>query len=358
MNSTGFRPILAALALGLAACSIPTEAPQWDTHWVLPARSTTVGVEELVPDGVRVLPDGSAFTADLDPVALGESLGNLCPSCGPLDGVLAPKPAFTAVLEETTPLPAGTTAADVVSGTVSILATNGFDFDPLRPAAGAGAATGTLALRLLDDGNGGRVLASRTIDGADQAWAPGETLSETLPLAAGPVAGPIRLEVTIVSPDGDPVVVSLTDALSLDATLTDLRLASVSADLSGKTFAVDPVLLGLEDFGDDVVERITAGVLVARVTNPLSAEADLDLRIRPPDSGDIVKQVTVPGAPESEVRVAFTREELAAMLGRPDVILEGAGSLAGDSGVLVLTPTSGLDLEAEVEVDIRLGDLD
>src|SRR5438477_3190326 len=92
--STGLTA--AALAV-LSACSIPTDAPKYDTEWNVPGKSTTISVNSLLPSGVSPTNDNSAFQVTVSPATstITRTLGQDCAACAALNGQTVPKPAFT-----------------------------------------------------------------------------------------------------------------------------------------------------------------------------------------------------------------------------------------------------------------------
>ena len=73
------RSVLLAL-VGLAACEFPTEAPKWEQTWVVPGESITVSVAELLPTGVDLTTDSSAFSTTAPGSSLSFSLSEMCGS--------------------------------------------------------------------------------------------------------------------------------------------------------------------------------------------------------------------------------------------------------------------------------------
>src|SRR5438045_3814213 len=133
---------LFALAL-VAACDIPTHAPNWDMTWNVPSKSTSLSVSAILPNGVSVTPNGSAFQVNVAPVTITRTLGADCPACAAANGKTVAKPAFTSSGNGSTTLPAGLTSATLIGDTLIVTITNGLNFDPIRPGGGA---TGTLTI--------------------------------------------------------------------------------------------------------------------------------------------------------------------------------------------------------------------
>jgi hypothetical protein len=334
----------AALAALLAACDLPTDLPHWDTTWVVPGKGASFSVSQLLPSGVSASPDGSAFRLDVAPSTFSTSLGEACGgACPPVNGAVVPKPAFTATLGSSLPLPTGVASATVVGGSVVVNATNGFSFDPLRPGGGA---FGTMTLTV---SAGGTVLASTVVDGATTPFPSGSTLTRTLPLASAPVTGAISVQLVLTSPAGGPAMVNTSDRLTVSASAQGVRLGDARVDVGNRPVSVPPVELELDGLDEQVTERVHGGALVLGITNPFAgATGAMTLRITAPGAATITKPVAVRAGATTE-RVELTQAELRSILGRPGVVLSASGSLSSASPVLV-TPTQTVSITTKLEL--------
>src|SRR5947208_1754771 len=88
-------PAAAATAV-LGACTIPTDAPVTDVRWVVPAPTTRIAVASVLPAGVSILPDSSAFAIIVPPTTVTRQLSQDCAACVAANGLTVPKPAFQA----------------------------------------------------------------------------------------------------------------------------------------------------------------------------------------------------------------------------------------------------------------------
>lgn len=335
---------VAPLAALLAACAVPTDLPHWDTTWVVPVKGATVSVAQLLPAGVRATPDGSAFQLDMAPATFSTSLADVCGgACPPVRGAVVPKPAFTATLGSSLALPPGVASATVAGGNVVVSATNGFSFDPLRPAGGA---YGTMTMTV---SAGGAVLASATVEGATTPFPSGSTLSRTLPLAAAPVSGPLSVRLVLTSPAGGPVTVDPAERLTVSASAPGIRLADARVEMANRPVSAPALALGLDGLDDMVVERVHGGALVLGITNPFDgATGAMTLRITAPGAAPITRPVAVRGGTTTE-RVELTQAELRSILGRPDVTLSATGTMSSSSPVLV-TPSQTVTITTKLEL--------
>lgn len=342
--------VLAALVTG--ACEIPTEAPHLLTSWTVPGEKSVVPVTQLLPSGVGVTADTTAFDVSLDTMAFRETLSEVCGSpCELADGTTVPKPAFEHRTQESADLPPDVVEGEVASGRVRIEVRNGFSFDPIRPG---GAETGTLSLTVRD-GAGGRRLARMVLDGAERSLAPGETVSETRSLEPGPVGPTLVATLELVSPAGDLVTIDISERLEVDVEPTALRVSSARVAVAGWDVEAEPVELAVADLDPTLIEAVRSGTLRLEVTNPFSVSVGATLRIRGPDFETVSKEIEIPGTPTSAVPVEYGREELRRFLGRPDVVLAAEGRVDADADPVRVEPDDVFVLEGPLLIDVEIG---
>jgi hypothetical protein len=335
-------------ALTLAACDIPTSPPRVEQRWILPVERATLGVAELLPDGVE--DDGSFFLVSVAPVTVVERLTDVCEGCAALDGLVAPKPGFEDSLQVTTTLPDGVSGADLASASVQVVIHNAFGFDPLRPG---GPETGTLSVEVRA-GVGGEVLGRLTMDGAIESLPAGATVSRTLSLEAAALGTTLQAVVSIASPAGNPVVIDADDELTVTATPTLVRLASALVDVTGEVVTLDPVALDVEGIDEAVTDHILTGAILLDVVNPFGVAVDALLEIRHPD-GSVVKAVTLGADASSTISVPYTADELRSFLGRTGVDLVGTGSVAPGAGLVTLVPGQEMVLDGKIDLTLSIG---
>jgi len=324
---TGFRSrqLLAGLAVSVLSvgCDIPTDPPEVESRWIVPAEETRFGVAELLPGDVSLTPDSSAFVVDFDPVAFSQSLGGLCAVCVAADGTTVPKPVFTGGFSSTISFPPEVLSIEVLDGQVRLEIFNGFNFDPIRPAAGV---FGSLELTITDEADGD-VVGTLTVDGQDQAFPGGTTLTEFVDLGAATIDGAIEATILVDSPTGDPVTIDASDLVSVDATPLNVRVASVEIDVASQSVTFDPVSLDLEDIDEELIDRVVSGSFDLDVVNPFQVQADFD----------------------------FTGDEIRSFLGEPGVVLSGGAVVDPAAGAIVVDPGQELVLNAALDVVVRIG---
>ena len=193
-------PTACVALAALAACEIPTAIPQVDERFIAPPQSTTIGVASLLPAGVRLTPDSSAFIVDLPRASLARPLSADCPACAASNGTSVAKPAFVATVALSAALPADIVSAELTAGGVQLVVQNNYTFDPLRPSA---TARGFVVVTVM---NGAVVLGRDSVNGATAALPAGGTLVRNIALS-GVINGssPVTVTLRLVSPAGDPV---------------------------------------------------------------------------------------------------------------------------------------------------------
>ncbi len=356
-ESTGGKIFFLAVVAGQWACSIPTEPPKLDQEWIVPVAETTMDVAELLPAGVGLTNDQSAFTVQVDAILFQETLGVLCEACQGLDGLTVPKPEFSGDFHESVTLPAKVRSVQVREGQISVAAQNRFGFDPLRPPGGE---RGSFTLALHDGGPQGPVLDQIVVSGEDTSFAPGTTLSRNLDYS-GPVGPSISVTVSVNSPAGGPepgnwVPIRLNDEIRVTVTPGVLEAESAGIDVAGRVFQFQAAGLNVGGFDPSLVDRVTGGSIEMDIVNPWSVGAVLTLVIDGPTlEAPVILIAPVPATPTSTVEVEFSQSELQAFLGEPNVFLAGQGTVNQGTAPVTLAPGQTMSLRARLDLAIQIG---
>jgi hypothetical protein len=351
IHRSRFRIALALLTVAVASCDIPTQAPKWDTEWVVPADSVRVEVDSLLPASVRTTTTGgvTAFQLALGDVSFGRTLGQICSACTALNGTVAPKPAFTATFSGSVQLPSQVLSVALLDGGVAVTLTNNLGFDPLRPSANASAARGTLTVAAK---SGATTLTSTTIDGATTAFPNGTSLSRTLTLATATVAAPIDVVITVTSPAGDPVTINTSNSLSVLAHPASVRISSAQVAIASKHVTAVEDTIDLSGLDSSMANRVQSGALRLHVSNPFTVQGAFSVTVRTATT-TIQKSVTVAQG-ESDVRVELSAAEIQSIAGQHDVRIGIVGDVSTPSGSATFTPGQHLTLRGSLEVVIRV----
>jgi hypothetical protein len=339
------RPYVPLLVATLAACDLPTELPKWNTTWLLPGESTTMGVGSILPAGITVTPEGGAFHLDLNPVTSSRSLGDMCPPCTAFGGLAVPKPAFTAAFESDIPLPERVISAALTGGQIRVLLRHEFSFDPLRPATGA---DGYLVITAR---SGQTVLAKDSIEGETTSLPANVDHVRTLSLSSATVTGPISIGIRLHTPAGNPVVVSTAQRLTVTATPAQVRVSRAQVSATNESVSTPAVELGLVDLDDEVADRLQAGAIRLTIENPFTVGGTLQLRIDRPGLPPLTRTAQVqPGS--SSTRVAFAGEELRSLIGHPGVTFQALGNVSSPAGGTAVSPEYLIDIRTRWELTL------
>jgi hypothetical protein len=338
--------------VALAACEFPTEPPKWEQTWKVPGESITVSVAELLPAGVALTADSSAFVTDAPGTTLSLSLTELCGSaCEAAHGFSVPKPEFQDTLRTTSALPGDLVSATLSGGSLNATLAHTFSFDPLRPSQDPANPRGYLVVRVTSSGN---VVAFDSIHGDDTGFPSGTTLSPGLTVNPVAVADSLDIEVAIYSPQGDNATIDTTSTLTVDVATSTLEISEATVNASAIT--IDPVTTVMDFGGVDstLVERIQSGALLFDIANPFTVTGTLDVSFQGPSFTPIQRTLSIAQGTYAD-SIAFSGDELRSILGGEAVDVVASGNVAAAGGTVTVTPTQRLVLDNEFQLVILIG---
>lgn len=373
-----------ALAALVAACAIPTEAPNWDVTWNLPLPQEDgpqkIGVQKMLPSGVTLVaptPPSTTPTAfNANPTtaipSISRTLGANCPAC---PTATAPKPAFTAPIATTTiSLPTGLASATLAAGSqVVVTIQNNFTFDPIRPPGGA---NGTVSLAI---NNGTTTLGQVTLDGATSAIPANATTTITIPLTGTiNTSQTITITQSMVSPAGaagSPVTMNPSQTFVASAAAT-INVASATVNLGVQAIDSPGEPMDLSSIDVAVANRIadsatTQGSLFLTITTPYTISANATITFtgtREVEGGSsgttlvpivpVVKTLVLPAATATQntftVPVNLTGQELRRMIGSSLVATFTGNTVAGTT---VVTPASEISITGRMQIRLYTQEL-
>jgi hypothetical protein len=334
-----------AAMLAVGACDVPTGLPIFESRWVVPLETTQVSVSELLPDALIVV--NGEFRIAIPPATAQRTLGVVCGTpCVALQGLQAPKPAFTDSFVVTTAMPSDVVSAMVTGGAVLVTLLHRFDFDPLRPAGSTENGTITLTLR-----NDGRIVGTAVID---QPFPRDVPISSSVALNPGALSGPIEMRVVLSSPAG--AAVTIDNAAVLTVTLAPGIIASDEAQIAvqQQLIASQPSELDLTGVDGELRDRVRRGSLQLVVDNPFDVAGELQLRLQAATSGaDISRSVAVlPGA--SAQTVELTLDELRALLGHR-VTAGLGGRVSATAQAVTVRPGQEVTVAPRLDLVLEIG---
>lgn len=347
--------LLALTGAGVAACDFPTEPPMWEQTWQVSGETIELSVAELLPAGVELNNDSTAFVAQAPGASVTFSLAEMCPECSAANGLIVPKPEFSDTITTTTTLPADLVSATLSGGAFSATMEHDFNFDPLRPSSDPTAERGFIGITITSSGN---TVADTLVHGDDQAFEAGIPLSLVLGIQPVDVTNDLNIEVRIYSPAGDNTVIDTSDTLGIAFAPSTIEIAEATVTASAIT--LDPTVTEM-DFGgmeadSPVLERIQSGALLFEVHNPFSVTGTLDLEFQLA-TGTIQRSLSIDQG-DYTARINFTGDELREILGSESASIVASGNVAAAGGTVTVNPTQELILDNRFELVVLVGGLD
>jgi hypothetical protein len=327
----------------LTACEIPTGVPRWDTKWSVPANTTTIPVEALLPAGVAPSPNGDAFRVAMEPISFNRSLAAACAACLATDGTTVVKPAFTTVVIGRAPLPAQIVSAALVSDTLTVEVTNNFSFDPIRPSATS------RGYVIIDVRSGASVIGKDSISGAITALLPGVSVMRHIPLSGTITSGAIAVTATIYSPEGDPVAADTGGSIGISAWIENFYVASALVAVDDLPVTSNTTTLDLRAVNPAIGERVADGALVLTIENPFAVCGQISLRITGLGIDLVHEWSLAPGS--STATVAMTKDELRLMIGQ-SLSLSLSGALSQTSAGVAVSPNQALSVSSRLAITL------
>lgn len=346
------------LLAAVAACDIPTRLPTWDQTWLIPGDSASIAVSELLPSSgdltMSTVGGQPVFALTVAaPGGYSQSLGQMCSACAAANGTTVPKPAFLLRDSVDTSLPSDVVAATVVSGAFSYTVTNNFSFDPIRPNA-AGAPYGYFVITVM---NGTTVAARDSVDGATLGMGKnGATLTRSLPviLTGGSVAldgtAPLRVYLTLNSPQGDPVTINSSQSISISFQPAAVALSQAQVQIGNQSISANQTSIDLTSVSDQaVIDRVQSGTLHLDIASPFGVQGTLTATFSAAGTASITKTLPLTTAAQQTADISLSAAELRSLLGK-SVTVDVSGTVSSPSGTVTLTPTQKLQVNSTFQI--------
>jgi hypothetical protein len=337
----------------MAACDVPTSAPEWDQTWVVPGQDMSLSVAELLPSGISLASDSSAFVVNINGMSDSFTLGEFCSACVFLNGLLVPKPAFDTTLTTTELVSSDLVSATTEAGQVSFTIRHTFSFDPLRPSASNPSNTGFMTLVVR---SAGRVVAYDSVDGADAdgAFPPDTPRNITVPVTAGPLNDTLFIEFRLDSPAGDPTIIDTSQGLYITLNPGTLNISQADVKVSDMAVQGTPSSIDLSGIPDFVINHVESGAIRFNIDNPFDVSGTFSFTLTPPNGAPVVKSLNItPGT--TTPRVDLTGSELRSLLGQDNIVLTTSGVVNGTSGSVSISPRQVATLKTDLELTNLVG---
>jgi hypothetical protein len=346
------------LLAAVGACDMPTRLPTWDQTWLIPGDSTSIAVSELLPSSgdltMTTVNGQPAFALTVaSPGTYSQSLGQICSACATANGTTVPKPAFVLRDSVDTSLPSDVVAATIVSGTFTYTVTNNFSFDPIRPNA-AGAPYGYFVVTVK---NGSTVVARDSVDGAALAMGKnGATVQRSLSVLlnngslAITGASPLRVYLTLNSPQGDPVTINASQSISVAFQPAPVALSQAQVQIGNQSISATQTNIDFSSVSDQaVINRVQGGTLHLVIASPFGVQGTLTATFTAPGTATITKTLPLTTAAQQTPDISLTADELRSLLGK-SVTLSVSGTVSSPSGTVTLTPTQVLQVNSTFQI--------
>jgi hypothetical protein len=336
----------------LAACGLPTEVPKTpiiDVRWVVPSQSTRITVANFLPNGVTVLADNSGFTISVPSASVTRTLAQDCAACVAANGATVPKPAFVATATMTSPVPADISSATLTGGTLQVVVTNGYNFDPLYPNPTAGTPTG---FAIITVSNGGTVIGKDSVNGATTRLPAGGSLTRSIALA-GNISGssPVTVSMSLTSPAGEPILINTSRSISVTATPANLKVASANVIVANRQVN-SASTIDLADVDSTIINHVKDGSIQLTMVNPFNVTGTLTVKLTPQGGATITK--TVPLAVNTSTTIVTLQgSELRSLLGH-SVTISYTGTVNAP-GVVNITPTQAVVVTTRLDINLEVG---
>ena len=339
--------------ISIMACGLPTEVPKapiLDVRWVVPTQSSRITVASLLPSGVSILQDSSGFTVEVPNATVTRVLSQDCSTCTASNGLTAPKPAFVASASLSTALPTEITSSALVGGTLQVVMSHNYTFDPLRPNAAPSGAKGYAVITV---SNGNTVIGKDSIDGATTAFSPNTTVTRSIPLS-GAITGssPVTVSVVVNSPLGDPVLIDASRRLTATSSAVGLKVASANVTVAGRQFN-STSSIDLSGIDSTVRNHVQSGALLLTLVNPFAVTSTLTVKFSPQGGPTITRTVPL-AAGNSTVRIDFSAAELKSLLGH-NVALAYTGAITATAGSVTISPRQAVVITTRLDISLQVG---
>ena len=340
----------------LAACGFPTEVPKTpivDLRWVVPSQSTRISVANLLPTGVTVPADSSGFTVSVASASVTRTLSQDCAPCVAANMLTAPKPAFVASASIATSVPVDIASATLTGGTLQVVVSNGYTFDPLYPNPIAGTPTGYAVITV---SNGGNVIGRDSVNGATASTRlpSGGSLTRGIALS-GTITGtsPVTVSLSLNSPAGEPVLIDASRSITVTATPTNLRVASANVAVVNRQLNSSSTI-DLTGVDSTIINHVQNGSLLLTIVNPFTVTGTLTVRLTPQGGATITRTVPLAAGNSTPPPISFNTAELKSLLGR-SVAISYSGAVNSTAGAVNITPKQTVVVTTRLDINLQVG---
>lgn len=342
---------LALAATALAGCDLPTQAPKWNTTWILPVHDDTVAVSQFLPASVTVA--GSNFVTTVARDSVRQSLGQMCGACGALNGTSAALPAFSDTLTHTDSFPGSVLAITPGGGlALSFRIDNALGFDPLRPGTGL---VGKIVTTITD--SAGNAVATDSVDGGSDSLPSGTSMSRSIPLGANAIHGPIHVVAAVTIPGSDAFTVDTSASLKVTTTTDSVTLAGVTVSLLNQSVQSGSVDVDWSGIDTSVQQKMQRAKIQLTTHNPFTAEGTGTITFTQGGTPVIPAKNIVIAAGDTTQLIDLSQSEIQTLTGAGQSTVSVAATVSGTGGgnAVTIMPGQQLIVQTHVLVTLTIG---
>jgi hypothetical protein len=355
--------MLLGLPFGLAACDIarlvqdPT--PILEQTWSIPAEDASISVASILPPGMAITPDSSAFQVSVSPVSFSRRVGDDCAACQAQHGTTAIKPSFVVATGGSTALPTDVVTGALIGGLVNVQVTNNFSFDPLRvkttaPASSDPAQQGRMVIVVR---SGSLVVGKDSVNGVTTAFPAGTILTRPITLQTGNITGMLSIDLTLTSPASDsPVFMNASGTIATTASIPDLRVAQVRMNVVNRTLAsVAGDSIELQGLDEGITNHVQSAALVMTIDNPFNVAGNVTVAFGYGPGLAITKTVSLPTGVDQIRTVTLDSAEMSSLFSSDEKIALTISGTVNSPAPIDVTPRQIISITNRLVMVIRLG---
>lgn len=354
--------MLLGLPFGLAACDIASfiqdPQPILEQTWSIPVDSASVSVASIVPPGIGITPDSSAFQVPVSGTSFSRRVGDDCAACQTLNGTNAIKPNFVVSTGSSTTLPTDVVSGALVGGLVNVQVTNNLSFDPLRVKTNAPASTnptqqGRMVIVIR---SGSLVVGKDSLNGVTTAFAPGAVLTRPITLQTGNITNALSVDLVLTSPPSDNnVFINANGTIAASAAVPDLRIALIRMNVVNRTLAsVAGDSIELKGLPESVTKHVQSAALEMTITNPFNVTGNL-IAAFGYGTGQITKTLSLPTGVDQIRTVSLDSTEMSNLFGSAEKIALSVSGAVNSAAPIDVTPRQIITISNRLIMVIRLG---
>jgi hypothetical protein len=357
------RALTLGLTCGVAACDIASfiqdPKPILEQTWVVPAESASISVASILPNGIGITPDSSAFQVSLSAVNFTRRVGDDCAACQTANGTTAIKPSFVLATGSSTSMASEVVSGALVGGLVNIQVTNNLSFDPLRvktiaPASTNPAQQGRMVIVIR---SGSLVVGKDSVNGVTTLFAPGTILTRPITLQTGNISGTLSVDLTLTSPASDNnVFINANGTLSASASVPDLRIAQIRMNVVNQSLAnVAADSIELSGLDESITDHVIGAGMEMTITNPFNVVGNLTVSLGYAPSQSITKSVTLPSGVAQSVTISLDSAEMASLFTADDKVALAVSGTVNSTAPIDVTPKQAIIIASKLRLSTRFG---